>query len=408
MADILRHKSWLLFYEAEVKNKKFESMRIEAMKKIYEETLKQHNTAIEEMDKSVIGRKKLRNLVDDKNIYSKYLTDPLTKNKENKIEPGDSFISTEQFKSIPDFGEIFKIAQEDISNIVEICTGFGEETYNIEDICEYMDINNSSKLLIKFEIISRAADPDKLTNIIKEDIYEILERDYNIIVSKDKVEVLKQNELYLISISDMNVITNINNIKVFTKKLLENEEYNRMIKIIGPIIRDNYVINNINIKNLKSLSKPNEKKKDMTLKCFHSPETLGYLNNVTVNFNFNLTVNDSSIKGNNNISVNVNGNDNTTNTNSTSDITNINDANKSINTPIKDKYQSFIDYIKTTKFYESDSITKKELFNQYKIYILGKFNENVKDNFIGLFFKKMSELNFTIGERNKSTCEFIK
>jgi hypothetical protein len=75
---------------------------------------------------------------------------------------------------------------------------------------------------------------------------------------------------------------------------------------------------------------------------------------------------------------------------------------------MEDKYQSFIDYTKGTVYYNSDTINKKELFDMFKKYILNYFNEDVKDNRIGVFFKRMSKLNFIAIKRNEPICEFVK
>jgi hypothetical protein len=412
--------SWEDYYNKHIKEKGFDEIVTERIKictdninknrlvkvdldntaKILVEKVKenayQYNSYVDELDKL-----KEQKIDINRNTY----INPVKNAKGLNIFEGDNIINTDQFKKIVELDDDgkFKLSFNTIEGLLTSYNAFSNELNRKEPIDEYMNINNTSKLVIKFKILTKPTDflnINGLIHFIKDDICKILKEEYKVIVDINKIDVLKQNDIYIISISDHNVITKIDNIYHFAKKMLENDNYNKRIEIIDPIIKDNKYINNIDVKSLESISNPGEDVVNMILKTLFSSETLKLLNkNVVINVNIETLINNSF---NNNNDTNIEA--------TTGKDINIVKGNKN-NIKGKKKenpYDKFIEFIKTKNEYNEDSIDKHKLFKKYKKFMLKTYEKKIEDGSLGSFMRVMKNRKLIESDKGKDLCIFIK
>jgi hypothetical protein len=349
----------------------------------YSEHARQYNSYREELEElgkikdDEISHNCINSIKDGKGLY---------------IKEGDNFIDTNQFKdtiSLDEDGK-FKLSFRTLEKVLTSYDIFSNEFNKKEPINEYLNINATSKLMIKFKLTIKMLDINQLSKLIKEDICRILKEEYKVIVDFNKIDVLKQNDIYIISISDHNIMTKINNIYHFAKKMLENDNYNKFIEIIDPIIKDNKYINNIDVETLRSLSNPDESIVNLILKSMYSPETLEILNkNIVFNFHINIgTLIDTNVNNSPNTNI-ISGNENSINTN-----TKRSNKNKKV-------CKDFIKSIKDNKEYQKENLSENKLFEDYKKYMLDKYSKLISNKSKGPLMREMRQLGLLKLEDNE-------
>jgi hypothetical protein len=174
-------------------------------------------------------------IIDINNLYKDY------KEKEDKfnkliLELERCKIEKEESaKKLHIIGNKMSKEFESCLKALEIAKGY-KLFNNDKSIDEYINSNNMIKLLVKFDFINKLIDNPHLVNFIKNDVINILKNDYNIIIDLDKIEILKQNDIYIISIFDQKVIAKMENTPIFINKMMLNKRYNTLINIIEPDI----------------------------------------------------------------------------------------------------------------------------------------------------------------------------
>jgi hypothetical protein len=372
---------------AQVRDDLIETTNINNLYKDYKENNDMLNKLNLELEKYKIKNEEYKNkiyIMNDK--ISKKTELYLTTLRSSQSTPiHGNIIYTDQFND--KYSSIFNVNENNIEFLAKAYTLFDKN----KNIDEYFHSNDTIKLLIKFEFINKLVDSPHIAHFIKDDIINILKNDYNIIIDMNRVEILKQNDIYIISIYDQKIIAKMENISIFIDKIMKNDNYNTLIKIIDPMLNCTSYINIIDVKNLTSITNPNDCLSNLIMKSMYTSETLKPLNNnIKINHNVTLNVNSYNI-----IHIKYDCDDK-------DDIVKVKKLSEN------GEYLLFIERFKEKIEYNEEKIEKKSLFDIYKKYMLDSHSEIIKDNYYGQFIKKMIEFKLITTDNKKPTCVIKK